>query len=189
VKVDSADPLAVLAHGKRAGESASTASSSDTPEGTTELRAPLQGTIISLAVKPGDTVRAGQPVLVMEAMKMEHVIEANVGGVVRELAVAAATPCSRTRRSRIIEESEVGGAHGAPAKTSISMRSAPISRRFTTASVSRPTKRGPTRSRAGARRASAPRARTSRICAIRARSRNMPRWWWPGACAATRWKN
>jgi acetyl/propionyl-CoA carboxylase alpha subunit len=111
VKVDSADPLAVLAHGKRAGEGASTRESSDTPEGTTELRAPLQGTIISLTVKPGDAVRAGQPVLVMEAMKMEHVIEANVGGVVRELAVAAGDTVFEDAPLAYIEESEVGGAH------------------------------------------------------------------------------
>jgi acetyl/propionyl-CoA carboxylase alpha subunit/acetyl-CoA carboxylase carboxyltransferase component len=111
VKVDSADPLAVLAHGKRAGESTGERASSDTPEGTTELRAPLQGTIISLTVKPGDTVRAGQPILVMEAMKMEHVIEANVGGVVRELAVAAGDTVFEDAPLAYIEESEVGGAH------------------------------------------------------------------------------
>jgi acetyl-CoA carboxylase carboxyltransferase component/biotin carboxyl carrier protein len=111
VKVDSADPLAVLAHGKRAGEGASTRESSDAPEGTTELRAPLQGTVISLTVKPGDSVRAGQPVLVMEAMKMEHVIEANVGGVVRELAVAAGDTVFEDAPLAYIEESEVGGAH------------------------------------------------------------------------------
>jgi acetyl/propionyl-CoA carboxylase alpha subunit len=113
VKVDSADPLAVLAHGKRAGESASDRGSSDTPEGTTELRAPLQGTIISLTVKPGDTVQVGQPVLVMEAMKMEHVIEANVSGVVRELAVAAGDTVFEDAPLAYIEESEVGGVHQA----------------------------------------------------------------------------
>jgi acetyl/propionyl-CoA carboxylase alpha subunit/acetyl-CoA carboxylase carboxyltransferase component len=114
VKVDSADPLAVLAHGKRAGEeSTALRAVGDTPEGTTELRAPLQGTIISLTVKPGDKVRAGQPILVMEAMKMEHVIEANVGGVVRELAVAAGDTVFEDAPLAYIEESEVGGAHEA----------------------------------------------------------------------------
>ncbi len=112
VKVDSADPLAVLAHGKRAGEdNTALRAVGDTPEGTTELRAPLQGTIISLIVKPGDAVRAGQPVLVMEAMKMEHVIEANVGGVVRELAVAAGDTVFEDAPLAYIEESEVGGVH------------------------------------------------------------------------------
>jgi acetyl/propionyl-CoA carboxylase alpha subunit len=109
VKVDSADPLAVLAHGKRAGETAR--ESSDAPDGATALRAPLQGTIIGLTVKPGDTVRAGQPVLVMEAMKMEHVIEANVGGVVRELAVAAGDTVFEDAPLAYIEEGDVGGAH------------------------------------------------------------------------------
>jgi acetyl/propionyl-CoA carboxylase alpha subunit len=109
VKVDNTDPLAVLAHGKRAGETAR--ESSDAPDGATALRAPLQGTIIGLTVKPGDTVRAGQPVLVMEAMKMEHVIEANVGGVVRELAVAAGDTVFEDAPLAYIEEGDVGGAH------------------------------------------------------------------------------
>jgi acetyl/propionyl-CoA carboxylase alpha subunit len=88
VKVDSADPLAVLHHGKKDTSSAHGAADADAPAGTSALRAPLQGTIVSLSAKTGDTVRAGEPVLVMEAMKMEHVIEAHVSGVVRELAVA-----------------------------------------------------------------------------------------------------
>ncbi|HAA65394.1 MAG TPA: hypothetical protein DCE10_00955, partial [Acidimicrobiaceae bacterium] len=41
------------------------------PDGTKPLEAPLQGTIISVDVEPGDEVAAGQPVVVMEAMKME----------------------------------------------------------------------------------------------------------------------
>ena len=52
------------------------------------LHAPMQGTIVSIAVREGDTVRQGQPLLVMNAMKMEHVVEAPASGVVRRLAVA-----------------------------------------------------------------------------------------------------
>ena len=88
VKVDAVDPLAVLDHGKRTGASSQGAAEAEAPVGATALRAPLQGTIVSVAVGVGDTVRAGEPVLVMEAMKMEHVIEANVSGVLRELAVS-----------------------------------------------------------------------------------------------------
>ncbi|HEV3225726.1 MAG TPA: carboxyl transferase domain-containing protein, partial [Acidimicrobiales bacterium] len=54
--------------------------------------APMQGTVVSVAVAEGDAVRAGAAVLVIEAMKMEHVVTADVGGIVRSItAVVGAT--------------------------------------------------------------------------------------------------
>jgi acetyl-CoA carboxylase carboxyltransferase component len=41
-----------------------------------ELRAPLQAQLVQWLVKPGDTVAAGQPLVVVEAMKMEHELRA-----------------------------------------------------------------------------------------------------------------
>lgn len=52
------------------------------------LLAPMPGTVIAVRVEAGATVSAGQPVLVMEAMKMQHTINAPADGVVSELAVA-----------------------------------------------------------------------------------------------------
>lgn len=52
------------------------------------LVAPMPGKIISLAVKTGDTVKAGQALLVMEAMKMEHTITAPSDGKVEEIFYA-----------------------------------------------------------------------------------------------------
>jgi acetyl-CoA carboxylase carboxyltransferase component len=52
------------------------------------IEAPMQGTIVSIEVSQGDRVRAGQPLVVMSAMKMEHVIEAPAGGVVEGIAVS-----------------------------------------------------------------------------------------------------
>jgi acetyl/propionyl-CoA carboxylase alpha subunit len=49
------------------------------------VTAPLTGTVLSVDVAVGDTVRAGQQVLVIEAMKMEHVVRAPASGVVRLL--------------------------------------------------------------------------------------------------------
>ncbi|HSZ09449.1 MAG TPA: carboxyl transferase domain-containing protein [Steroidobacteraceae bacterium] len=57
-------------------------------EGMTPLPSPLQGTIIDIVSAVDAAVRAGDPVLVMESMKMEHVITAPVSGVVRVLNVA-----------------------------------------------------------------------------------------------------
>ena len=46
------------------------------------LTAPMPGRVAQLLVAPGDRVRRGQPVMVVEAMKMEHTIAAPRDGVV-----------------------------------------------------------------------------------------------------------
>lgn len=51
------------------------------------LLAPMPGLVVRVAVKEGDQVTAGQPLLWMEAMKMEHTISAQVDGVIAELPV------------------------------------------------------------------------------------------------------
>mgnify|MGYP000885763867 CR=1 FL=1 len=53
-----------------------------------DLAAPMPGKIIAIAVQPGQTVSRGQPLLVMEAMKMEHTIAAPTDGVVDEVFYA-----------------------------------------------------------------------------------------------------
>ncbi len=55
---------------------------------TGRLTAPMPGKVVSFAVKPGDAVKAGQPLAVMEAMKMEHTIAAPKDGTVAELLFA-----------------------------------------------------------------------------------------------------
>ncbi len=52
------------------------------------LTAPMPGKILSFSVKAGDLVQKGQPLAVMEAMKMEHTIAAPADGVVEELMYA-----------------------------------------------------------------------------------------------------
>jgi acetyl/propionyl-CoA carboxylase alpha subunit len=47
-----------------------------------DLRAPMAGKIIQVLVQPGDTVAAGDPLLILEAMKMEQQIAAPKDGVV-----------------------------------------------------------------------------------------------------------
>jgi biotin carboxyl carrier protein len=49
------------------------------------LVTPLPGVVVSVAVKEGDTVTAGQTLLVIEAMKMEHAIKAPRAGTVKSL--------------------------------------------------------------------------------------------------------
>jgi acetyl/propionyl-CoA carboxylase alpha subunit/acetyl-CoA carboxylase carboxyltransferase component len=100
-RVDPDDPLAVLALGKsalgssdevaadapEARDAGEGAAEMKAPENTIPVPAPMQGTIVSVTVREGETVRAGDELLVMEAMKMEHVIQARVSGIVRAIAV------------------------------------------------------------------------------------------------------
>jgi len=64
-----------------AGAAAGTAS-----DGT--LRAPMPGKIVATSAKVGDAVTKGQPIVVLEAMKMEHALVAPFDGVVSEIGVA-----------------------------------------------------------------------------------------------------
>ncbi|PRY32091.1 acetyl/propionyl/methylcrotonyl-CoA carboxylase subunit alpha [Pseudosporangium ferrugineum] len=52
------------------------------------LVAPMPGTVVRVEVTVGDTVAAGQPLIRLEAMKMEHVVHAPAAGTVAELPVA-----------------------------------------------------------------------------------------------------
>ncbi len=52
------------------------------------LTAPMPGKIIAVQVKNGDKVKRGQPLLVMEAMKMEHTISAPADGTVKQVFFA-----------------------------------------------------------------------------------------------------
>ncbi|MFK4490955.1 acetyl-CoA carboxylase biotin carboxylase subunit [Bradyrhizobium sp. USDA 336] len=56
--------------------------------GDGKVRAAMNGRVVAVLVKPGDRVTAGQPVLTLEAMKMEHVHKAGIDGVVSAIDVA-----------------------------------------------------------------------------------------------------
>ena len=118
-RIDTSDPLAVLHHGKGTAETATIDHASapmtpdtieiDGPEGTVAIRAPMQGTIISIDVREGDTVRRGRQLFVMEAMKMEHVIAAASSGVVRQIAVVKGDAVFEGAPLAFIEESAMAG--------------------------------------------------------------------------------
>jgi pyruvate carboxylase subunit B len=58
------------------------------PTGPAPIVAPMPGLIVRINVSPGDTVEAGQGVVVMEAMKMENELRATGPGKVRSVEVA-----------------------------------------------------------------------------------------------------
>ncbi|WP_340519781.1 biotin/lipoyl-containing protein, partial [Cupriavidus necator] len=64
----------------------------DVPDDAIAVPAPMDGVLAAIHVRAGDTVRRGQPLAIIEAMKMEHPLEAPAAGtVLRVLAVAGAT--------------------------------------------------------------------------------------------------
>ena len=80
---------------------------SDAPEGTVPVPAPMQGTIVSIAVKEGDAVAAGQPLLIMDAMKMQHEIRSPARGYVRRIAVEAGETIYEGHALLFVEEADV----------------------------------------------------------------------------------
>jgi len=57
------------------------------PKSANEMRSPLPGTVLELRVKKGDTIKKGQVLLILEAMKMENSIQAECEGIVEEIKV------------------------------------------------------------------------------------------------------
>ena len=141
------------------------------PEGTVAVAAPMQGTIVSLDVAEGDAVHNGQQLFVMEAMKMEHVIRAQVSGIVRQITVNKGDAVFEGHPLAFIEEADVGVAQSARGAGGRSRSHPQRFERSAGAARARPRcVRGRRRSRAGAKPISAPRARTSWTCATRAPS-------------------
>ncbi len=112
--IDAKDPLAVLTFGKAAvvakkpgGERGPAAAG---PDGTIVLAAPLQGTVVSVSVVEGDSIRAGQALVIMESMKMEHEIRAVGGGIVRRVGVAVGDTIYEGHALLFIEEAATVGA-------------------------------------------------------------------------------
>ena len=60
--------------------------------GDGRLAAPMPGTVVQLLIGPGDTVTGGQPLIVVEAMKMEHTIKAPADGKVTAVHYAVGDP-------------------------------------------------------------------------------------------------
>ena len=60
----------------------------DSPSEGGRLTAPMPGKLIAFLAQAGDTVTKGQPLAVMEAMKMEHTISSPRDGTVAELLFA-----------------------------------------------------------------------------------------------------
>jgi acetyl-CoA/propionyl-CoA carboxylase biotin carboxyl carrier protein len=68
------------------------------------VRSPMPGTVLVVHVTEGDQVAVGQPLLIVEAMKMENVVTAPVDGVVTELTARAGQQVSLDETLAVIKE-------------------------------------------------------------------------------------
>ena len=73
--------------------------------GDGKVRAAMNGRVVAVLVRPGDKVAAGQPVMTLEAMKMEHVHTAGVAGTVSAIDVAEG---EQVTTGKIVVEIEAG---------------------------------------------------------------------------------
>jgi len=80
VVFEAGEAFAFLAHPPAGGESGATSDGA--------IRSPMPGKVTGLSVKPGDKVKKGQGLLILEAMKMEHALTAPFDGMVDEVAVS-----------------------------------------------------------------------------------------------------
>jgi propionyl-CoA carboxylase alpha chain len=70
------------------------------------LLAPMPGTVVAVSVSEGDQVAQGQPVLVLEAMKMQHTVAAPHAGTVTRLSVQPGAQVAANEVLAVVEEQE-----------------------------------------------------------------------------------
>ncbi|MFQ5674584.1 MAG: acetyl-CoA carboxylase biotin carboxyl carrier protein subunit [bacterium] len=75
----------------------------DQKSGTLEVKAPMPGLIMSVAVAEGREVKAGEGLLIIEAMKMENEIRANANGRVKKVLVQEGESVDKDKVLMIIE--------------------------------------------------------------------------------------
>ncbi|MDO4918915.1 biotin carboxylase N-terminal domain-containing protein [Kocuria sp.] len=95
-----AELAAALLHGGGAGGDvhAGGGPAASSPGGDAALAAPLDGTVVTWLAEDGEEVREGQPVLVVEAMKMETPVRAHRGGTLTRADVAEGDAVRRGQR-------------------------------------------------------------------------------------------
>ena len=78
------------------------------------LLAPMPGTVVCVAVEAGAAVAAGQPVLVLEAMKMQHTVSAPYAGTVTAISVAAGVQVAAGEVLAVVEGTDRRSRHDRP---------------------------------------------------------------------------
>lgn len=68
-----------------------------------DIKAPMPGLVLKVLVEPGQAIKKGEPVLVLEAMKMENVFKAVADAVVKEIRVTERTAVEKGEVLVILE--------------------------------------------------------------------------------------
>jgi len=91
----------VAVNTRRSGRGA--ADAGGTTQGEQKVSAPMPGRVVRVLVAPGDIVNARQPVVVVEAMKMENELRSPKAGRVKDVAVSAGTSVEAGRVLVVID--------------------------------------------------------------------------------------
>jgi acetyl-CoA/propionyl-CoA carboxylase biotin carboxyl carrier protein len=81
----------------------------DAVSGDGVVRSPMPGTVLAVKTARGERVRAGQPLLIVTAMKMEHTVSAPADGVVAELTAAVGQQVGLDETLAVISPAEQAG--------------------------------------------------------------------------------
>lgn len=68
-----------------------------------DLKAPMPGLIVDIKVQIGDTVKKGDTILILEAMKMENILKASGDGIVKNIKIA---PKQNVEKNQVMIEFE-----------------------------------------------------------------------------------
>jgi biotin carboxyl carrier protein len=92
---------AASVNGRRTGRGGAEAGGST--HGEQQIVAPMPGRVVRVLVAPGDTVEARQPIIVVEAMKMENELRSPKAGRVKDVGVAAGASVEAGRVLVVVE--------------------------------------------------------------------------------------
>lgn len=88
VEID-AETISVTCDEPDAGEGGRSSKERESPQGDAVVTSPMPGRVVSLKVAEGQVVKEGEPVVAVEAMKMENELQAPINGVVKSILVKA----------------------------------------------------------------------------------------------------
>jgi biotin carboxyl carrier protein len=62
-----------------------------------DIKAPMPGMVLNILVKEGDTVKKGDAILVLEAMKMENILKSPTDGLIKKIAAVKGTAVEKNQ--------------------------------------------------------------------------------------------
>ncbi|MFL6458327.1 MAG: biotin/lipoyl-containing protein [Nitrososphaeraceae archaeon] len=97
------EPLTIKKHSKLTEVLKKTMSSTGLGMGENNLTSQIPGRIVSIMAKPGSPIKKGEPVVVLESMKMQVAVKAHKDGTIKEIRVKEGVSVARYDLIAIIE--------------------------------------------------------------------------------------